>query len=357
MTFTAEQKSQLAKLMATENLTVQHQKIHTAKFDPINRVLYLPIWQNMNGDLYDLLTGHEVGHALYTPADGWHSAATDKSKPASYKNFLNVVEDARIEKKVKRRYPGLKSSFQKAYKELFDRDFFGLHGRSTNDMAFIDRLNIFTKSQYTADWIQFSSKEQKFVTEIESLETWDDVVRLTDSIFEYSKDEQFEMQNYDFNYAFDESNEENEDLFDSSMDSPDGTFGSEDSDLKSKSNNNFDSDENTEDQESGDSSEEESKASDVNDEDDSKNKSNKINRNKQSSLTDKDQFAPECVTDEEFRKRENLLLDEKSQPYIYVNIPKYNKKYSITPAKRVIEQIEDFYTPSIQNQMRVITFV
>ena len=87
MSFTAEQKSQLAKLMATENLTVQHQKIHTAKFDPVNHVLYLPIWQDMSGHLYDLLTGHEVGHALYTPADGWHSAAFDKTKPSSYKNF------------------------------------------------------------------------------------------------------------------------------------------------------------------------------------------------------------------------------------------------------------------------------
>lgn len=353
MTFTAEQKSQLAKLMATENLTVQHQKIHTAKFDPINRVLYLPIWQNMSGDLYDLLTGHEVGHALYTPADGWHSAASDKSKPASYKNFLNVVEDARIEKKVKRRYPGLKLSFQKAYKELFDRDFFGLRGRNTNDMAFIDRLNVFTKSQYTADWIQFSPEERKFINQIESLETWDDVVRLTDSIFEYSKDEQFEMQNYDFDYAFDESDGEDEDSYDFDMDSPDDK-DSGDQGLKSKSSNKSDSDEDAEGQEDGDSDKEESTASDVDAEVDSESESGKINRDKQSSLTDKDQFTPECVTDEEFRKRENLLLDEKSQPYVYVNIPKYNKKYSVTPAKRVIEQIEDFYTkPNEENYIRM----
>ena len=80
MLFTAEQKSQLAKLMATENLTVEHQKIQTARFDPQNRILYLPIWQNMTGALYDLLCGHEVGHALYTPASGWHDAVVDESK-------------------------------------------------------------------------------------------------------------------------------------------------------------------------------------------------------------------------------------------------------------------------------------
>ena len=38
-----EQKSLLAKLMAAENITVEHKKIPTAAFDVKNRVLYLPI--------------------------------------------------------------------------------------------------------------------------------------------------------------------------------------------------------------------------------------------------------------------------------------------------------------------------
>jgi hypothetical protein len=94
MAFTVESKSQLAKLLATENLTIEHQKLSTAKFDPKNRILYCPIWQDMSGALYDLLMGHEVGHALYTPADGWHDAAQSKGK--AYKSFLNVVEDTDI---------------------------------------------------------------------------------------------------------------------------------------------------------------------------------------------------------------------------------------------------------------------
>lgn len=39
----AVQKSQLAKLMATENLTVEHRKVHTAMFDAQKRILILPI--------------------------------------------------------------------------------------------------------------------------------------------------------------------------------------------------------------------------------------------------------------------------------------------------------------------------
>jgi hypothetical protein len=119
----SQQKSQLAKLMATENITVQHAKAQTASFHPVTRVLTCPIWEDMSGSLYDLLMGHEVGHALYTPTDGWHTAVCDRGQ--KYKSFLNVIEDPRIEKKIKRKYPGLRSSFIRGYENLMNRDFFG----------------------------------------------------------------------------------------------------------------------------------------------------------------------------------------------------------------------------------------
>ena len=339
MSFTAEQKSQLAKLMATENLTVQHQKIHTAKFDPVNRILYLPIWQDMSGNLYDLLTGHEVGHALYTPADGWHSAASDKTKPPSYKNFLNVVEDARIEKKVKRRYPGLKTPFQKAYKELFDKDFFGIGSKKISDMAFIDRLNIYTKSQYTANWIKFSAEESVFVDKIQLLETWEDVVKLTDEIFAYSKDEQFELKPNDIEIGEDEYGQDPYgDDFDSGSDFDDSENedGPEQKSKNSKSgkDDEGESDEST----TGADGEPDSDKLSESDEDGSK-----ISRHKETNVADKNMFNPKCVTDEQYRKNESALLDEESKPYLYLNIPKFNVKLGVTPAKKVIEQIDAYY--------------
>ena len=110
-----EQKSNLAKLLATENVTVQHQNVQTASFNPKTRVLILPIWKKMSPELYDLLLSHEVGHALWTPAEGWHEAVCDKGR--NYKAFLNVIEDARIEKKIKRKYPGLRRSYIKGFAE------------------------------------------------------------------------------------------------------------------------------------------------------------------------------------------------------------------------------------------------
>ena len=181
------QKSGLAKLMATENLTVQHAKVPTASFDPKNRVLTCPIWEQMSGDLYDLLIGHEVGHALDTPADGWHGAVHDRGR--NYKGFLNVVEDARIEKRQKRRYPGLRKSFVNGFNELMGKDFFGLRGRNVNTLPFIDRLNIHTKSSYSLP-VEFNAKEQDFVDRVQACESFEEALKLTDEIWDYSKEEQ-----------------------------------------------------------------------------------------------------------------------------------------------------------------------
>ena len=334
--FTAEQKSQLAKLMATENLTIQHQKMRTAKFDPQNRILYLPVWQNMSGYMYDLLCGHEVGHALYTPADGWHDVATDKTKGKSYKSFLNVVEDARIEKKVKRRYPGLKTSFQKAYQDLTERDFFGLKGRDVNKMSFIDRLNLFTKSQYTSDWIEFSAQEMVFVRKVENLETWEDVLRVTNEIYEYSKTEQNEIEMNDFQNVYSSSDSNPDDEYEE-IDG-DGDDGDENADGDGNEDDDSDNDaKNKADGEEADGEE-------------SDGETNEINRSKESSESTEDQFQPKCETDENYRRNETMLLDEKCKEYEYIQIPKPILKNIVTPAKRVHELLTkefDSYMQSI----------
>ena len=42
-----ESKEKLAKLLATEDLDIQHQQVDTAYFDIVNRSLILPIWKDM----------------------------------------------------------------------------------------------------------------------------------------------------------------------------------------------------------------------------------------------------------------------------------------------------------------------
>ena len=127
MNVNTEVKGTLAKLLATENLTVEHRQVSTASFDVNNRVLILPIWKNASSIVYDLLVGHEVGHALYTP-----NLPIDAPKA-----FVNVIEDARIERMMKQTYPGLKKSFFEGYRELWHQDFFGVLDEDINALAFI----------------------------------------------------------------------------------------------------------------------------------------------------------------------------------------------------------------------------
>jgi hypothetical protein len=334
MSFTVESKSQLAKLLATENLTIEHQKISTARFDPKNRVLYCPIWKDMSGSLYDLLMGHEVGHALYTPAEGWHDAVSGRG--ANFKGFLNVVEDARIEKKIKRKYPGIRVSFVKAYKELIDRDFFGLNGRDINTLSFIDRLNIFFKVGSIVD-VQFSAEEMSLVKEVESCETWEDVLSVSKAVFEYSKEEQFETLQLLIEQQLIYSNKDENDEYDYDTNYDDNEYGD---DSESTDSGNTDSDSN----EVEGTGKSESSAEEFEDEYDYDDKPNgELNRFKDSQESHKSNFEPTCETDKNFRQQETKLLDEQCKPYVYLKTPKPILEEIVTPAIIVHKYLSDYY--------------
>ena len=103
-----EIKGKLAKLLATENLIIEHRDVSTASFDVERRVLTLPMWEINSEDVYDLLVAHEVGHALYTDPRNWFMEDEYKGLNPS---LVNITEDARIEKLMKRRYAGLNKTF------------------------------------------------------------------------------------------------------------------------------------------------------------------------------------------------------------------------------------------------------
>ena len=185
------QKSILAKLLATENIEVVHGQFQTAFFDVEKRILGLPLWTQLE-NVYDLLVGHEVGHALFTPAEGWHDA--DIEIPGCPRSFLNVVEDIRIEKLIQRKYPGLVSSFVKGYKKLDEDDFFGCSRfaeLSPQYVGLIDRINLKAKLRNLVQ-VQFSADEQPLVDEAFAVETWEDVLAVCAKLYEYAKENAIE---------------------------------------------------------------------------------------------------------------------------------------------------------------------
>jgi hypothetical protein len=186
----------LAKMLAQENITIMYKPVPTASFYPENRVLVLPNWQ-MPRVCKVMLTLHEVGHALFTPYPDWDNAiyelawslkSKDNMTPSiqsrmTAKDFLNVVEDPRIEKLIKRRYPGSISDFGKGYQLLTDRNFFGkkeptILALAQNKVAFIDRLNLYFKAPFVY-MPTFSKEEMVFVKRIEDQETFEDAKKIS----------------------------------------------------------------------------------------------------------------------------------------------------------------------------------
>ena len=192
MTNKKSQKDQLAKLMATENLTIVHKKVPTAYFDMKNRILCCPIFKDdLSNELYDLFMGHEVGHALNTPYEGVHSALT---KNRTLKGYLNVVEDVRIEKAIKNKYPGLRKSFYTAYNELMEMDFFGIAKRDVNTLSLIDKINLITKVGSRVN-IDLNSEEAGFLQMAEDCVTWEDVEECANAIYDWSKENETRDEN------------------------------------------------------------------------------------------------------------------------------------------------------------------
>jgi hypothetical protein len=281
-----QSKSILARLLAKENLTVQHKNIPTAYFDTKNRLLALPIWKDMSTDLYDLLTGHEVGHALYTPTQGWHDQVMDKDFGNHFKGFLNVLEDARIEKLVKRQYPGIRKNFYQAYKELYEKDFFGVADTDLDDLLFIDRINLHFKVGAFLN-IEFTAQEQELITEIEAIETWDEVVNIAKRLYVMAEDELKDKQMKAEGDLLEMEQTEDEDG------QGQGQEGDE-----------------------YDLSENESQAL-----------AEKI----------KEMMSPESLTDRAFRDRETELLDEKSLPFNYYTLGEYDANPYVWSYKTMLE--------------------
>lgn len=204
------QKDILAKLLATENITVVHENAPTASFNVKDRVLTLPLWEDLTGDNYDHFIGHEVGHALYTPEEGWHDAVCDRGR--AYKSFLNVVEDARIERLIQNKYPGLRRNFINSYKKLLADGFFGADLEEINTFDLIDRINSYFKLGRSAG-VRIEKDEQCWIDEIENAVTWEQVVDITDRLFameKAKKDEEREQREQDMQDEQGSDEQENE---------------------------------------------------------------------------------------------------------------------------------------------------
>ena len=367
-------KSLLAKLLATENVTVEHGKFSTASFDVKNRVLRLPIWKEMSGSLDDLMVLHEVGHALWTPEEGWHESASKKGP--GFKSFLNVVEDARIERKIKDKYPGGRKSFIDGYLELVRKDFFGTSGIDLNGLNLIDRINLYFKAG-SSSGIKFSEEENEFIEKVSTTRTWDDVVRVSEELYEYAKDHDSDTDMSDHEYSSYEWSDEDDGEFgdDEEMNDYTDDFTEEEKEKEEEikrfiegleageeEKENSGSSTGTgegegESEEKGKETGESEKAKEGEEANKGENgKGENSSDDKKMSfgseggiITDKDlskkieEYKPSSITDNNFRNKEELLVDDSDGTYEYINLPKSDLEKIIKDYKVVHSEMREHY--------------
>lgn len=325
-------KSILAKLMATENLTVEQRKVPTASFDVKNRVLTLPILdKNISNDVYDLFIGHEVGHALYTPIEEMKFALEEGRVNMS---VVNIVEDSRIERKIKNRYPGLRNSFNRAYKELNEKNFFGTEGNDINSYNLIDRINLHCKvGAHQA--IYFTDEERELLKEVESTETYTEVIEVSKKLTALMVQQEMENQRIVV-LSNDSSEQEKEDETEEYEPQENDIIVHADSENieqeQQKESKAIDSSETDTDDDTKESTKQSTQEGSANNEG-----IDKPLKDKELEMSEEEiRSKISSLTDATFKRNEHRLIETDNIEYVYGNIPKID-------LKKAIFDYKDFY--------------
>ena len=320
-TINLEIKGQLAKLLATEDLIIENKQVETAMFNVETRVLTLPMW-DAEENVYDMLVAHEVGHALFTP-----NKDPRKGIPQT---FINVTEDARIEKLMKRKYEGLPKTFYGGYNQLYKDDFFDLVGVDIDRMNLADRINLHFKIGPFMG-IQFNEEEQIIVDATANAETFEDAEDAAEMLYNYCKQELAEQE---------EQQKKEEEEFEAMMkmegNNSDGDDMNEDvfeSYNEEQLDNDTEEGEGTPKSGRPDLGEDDTEYDDIDD---------TVTGNEASGPPEQDS-EPQVRTDTALAKAIKDLVNDEAQPNEYIELPELNLNTVINPNAAVHAYIEDYW--------------
>ena len=300
-------KSTIAKLLANEDIHVVSKPMATAYFNVKTRELGLPVWKDdITVEEEELMVSHEIGHALWTSMD----LITYGRNRGLNQGIINVLEDARIEKFVKSKYPGTVNLFNKGYRSLIARDFFGIDDTDPQKQNLIDRINLYFKGMTN---ITFTDEESVFVKRTAELRTEAEVLDLADDVTQYMKD----------NPEQDDDESDESDDSDGSQESMTDTHGESGDES---------GDESSEESDSGGESGDESG-------DDSGGESGSGNE----STND---YEPESKTDNAANESVKDLADLDAIEKVYARIPKIDSDKMIVDYKTIIDELTEHYIES-----------
>ena len=336
-----DSKSLLAKLMASENINVEYREnASTAAFDTEGRTLVMPVLKDVTENATDLFLGHEVGHALYTPQGAIKKVL---EKGGMFKGVVNIVEDARIEKMIQSKFPGLKRNFYEGYGDLMEMGFFDIKGQDVNELNFIDRINIHFKIGTRAG-VKFSDEEMTIVDKISNLRSFDDSLKVSEELFEYCKDNADEPEpefgDEDFDFDNDDSGDEDGESNDGEMstDAPMDFDEPEDSDSEGDNGSGSESGESDEDSE--ENAEDGKSDGDDEDSDEGQAENKPARAGKEPTLDPAQEEALKSETQEAFDKAVENHIDDSGSEYHYGNIPKIDIAKVLVSMDEIHEEVD-----------------
>ena len=182
-----------ARALATENLSFSFDAdAETASFDVKNRHLVMPLW-DVSETLQTMLVAHEIAHALWTPYEVsqrlFKEAEDEGYNGKILHRICNAIEDVRIEKLMKKKYPGTRRDFFLGYKEIVDKDMFKLSNVNWEKTDMISRLNAHFKWGVPGFLtIPFADQDEAGIADmIDRVETFEEAFALAKSLYNHPK--------------------------------------------------------------------------------------------------------------------------------------------------------------------------
>ena len=208
-----------SQMLAKEHISLAYDtEAITASFDIKKRTITLPVINFLGTNETQLLTAHEVGHALFSK----YSPEEFKELIKEFGSLLNVIEDIYIESSIKREYPGLVNTFREAYKSFYKNNFFKIDGIDPNSLHFFDRINLFFKIGHCVP-IKFSQEESEYIVKCYNLKSNDDVIHLCRELKKFDEEQKEKGE--------DNSKGESEELSGQSETESQGSFDDDGEDL------------------------------------------------------------------------------------------------------------------------------
>ncbi len=179
-----------ANALASENLSFSFdQNAETASFDIKTRHLTMPNW-DVSETVQTMLIAHEISHALWTPYERSEELLNEAEGQGYHKALLqriaNVVEDARIEKMMKAKFPGTRRDFYLGYKEIVDTDMFSFSKMDIAKAGLINRLNLHIKWGVPGFLVvNLSPEEQRLADMVDAVKTFEETIEVAKRLYDH----------------------------------------------------------------------------------------------------------------------------------------------------------------------------